>query len=230
MQVAQSRPSAKSQGADAYDDPSWWYDIRGFFILMGTYQVTLPSHLRFFARNLGGRHLEAAVGSGTFLSLTMAANRLKGRARPKEIVGIDYAERMLRGARRLFRRKSEVQLVRADLSQIDYPDGYFDSVNIAHSFHALPKPEPVLKELHRVIKPGSKIFADVLLHPRGGRMRRALAIRVNNFCYQKGILARTCDMDETMEQFSRHGFELHGSHVRGNTLHIVAERKTVRRS
>jgi ubiquinone/menaquinone biosynthesis C-methylase UbiE len=189
--VAARQPEAKAKGAEAYRDPSWWYDIRGFFILMGTYQVMIWKHMAFFSRNLGKRHLEAAVGSGTFLGLTLAAQRLKGGAMPDEIVGIDYAERMVKGARRLFRRRKNIQLIQADLRNIQCPDCHFDSVNIAHSFHAFPHPDAVLAELHRVMKPGARLYVDVLLNPQGGSLRKWLATKVNHFCFRKGILART---------------------------------------
>lgn len=45
-------PKAQTKGADAYRDPSWWYDIRGFFILMGTYQVMIWTHLTFLPKTL----------------------------------------------------------------------------------------------------------------------------------------------------------------------------------
>ena len=214
--------SAGEKRGMAYDDPSWWYDIRGFFILMSTYQVMLWTHLAFFAKNLGKKHLEAAIGSGTFLALTLMTCKLKKNQQPEEIIGIDYAERMLRGARRLFKNKKDIQLIQADLTAIDYPDDYFDSVNIAHSFHAFPEPEKVLKELHRVMQPGAKLYVDVLLHPRGSKFRQWLATKVNGFCYRKGILARTCDEMETREQFQRCDFDLVDSYIKGNTFHVIA--------
>lgn len=214
----------KSKGADAYRDPSWWYDIRGFFILTGTYQVMLWNHLNFFSKNLGNHHLEAAIGSGTFLWLTRLTQRIKRGKMPEEIVGIDYAERMLNGAKRLFRNKKDIKLIQADLSKIDYPNEYFDSVNIAHSFHAFPEPDKVLKELHRVMKPGSKLFVDILLAPRGGKLRRALAGRVNKFCFKKGILARTCDLEQTKLQFESNQFNIVDSYIRGNTYHVIAKK------
>jgi len=218
------QPTSKTKGADAYRDPSWWYDIRGFFILMGTYQVTLWRHLAFFAKNLGKRHLEAAIGSGTFMALTLAMHRIKGGAMPAEIVGIDYAERMLDGARRLFRQRTNIRLVRADLSTIDCVDDYFDSVNIAHSFHALPEPDRVLGELYRVMKPGARLYVDVLLEPKGSRLRTWLAARVNAFCFRKGILARTCDVDATRAQFVNSKFDIVESYVSGNTYHVIASK------
>ena len=218
----QTEPKAK--GADAYRDPSWWYDIRGFFILMGTYQVMLWNHLAFFSKNLKQRHLEAAIGSGTFLALTLMAQRLKGGKIPEEIIGIDYAERMLAGAKKLFRRRKNMQFIQADLSEIQFPDCYFDSVNIAHSYHAFPEPTKVLPELYRVMKPQAKIYVDVLIHPRGGSLRKTIANRVNKFCFRKGILARLCDADDTRAQFEASRFEIVESYIKGNTYHLIAQK------
>ncbi|MDO9047766.1 MAG: methyltransferase domain-containing protein [Methylobacter sp.] len=216
--------ATESKGADAYRDPSWWYDVRGFFILMGTYQVMIWTHLAFFARNLGNRHLEAAIGSGTFMALTLLTQKIKGGKMPEEIIGIDYAERMLNGAKRLFRNNKKIQLIQADLSNINYPDAYFDSANIAHSFHAFPDPDKVLKELHRVMKPKAELYVDVLLAPRGGSIRKAIATRVNNFCFKKGILARTCDPETTKAQFEANDFSIIDSYIKGNTYHVIARK------
>ncbi|MBA4386687.1 MAG: SAM-dependent methyltransferase [Verrucomicrobia bacterium] len=218
------QPEARAKGADAYRDPSWWYDIRGFFILMGTYQVMIWKHLAFFSRNLGKRHLEAAIGSGTFMALTLVTQRLKGGDLPDEMIGIDYAERMLNGARKLFGRRKGITLIQADLTDIKYPDSYFDSVNIAHSFHAFPDPDKVLAELHRVMRCNAKLYVDVLLNPRGGSLRKWLATRVNNFCFRKGILARTCDADSTKAQFLKNGFDVVESYIIGNTYHVMARK------
>ena len=219
-----NNPIAQAKGADAYRDPSWWYDIRGFFILMGTYQVMIWTHLAFFAKNLGNKHLEAAIGSGTFLALTLLTKKILGGKLPEEIIGIDYAERMLQGAQILFKSNKSVKLVQADLGNINYPNAYFDSVNIAHSFHAFPDPGKVLKELHRVMKPKAYLYVDVLLAPRGGCLRRAIATRVNRFCFKKGILARTCDPETTKAQFESNHFNVINSYIKGNTYHIIAEK------
>jgi ubiquinone/menaquinone biosynthesis C-methylase UbiE len=216
------KSSPLKKGADAYRDPSWWYDIRGFFILMGTYQVMIWTHLAFFAKNLGERHLEAAIGSGTFLALTLFTKKITGGRLPEEIIGIDYAERMLKGAKKLFKNSKNIHLVQADLGNINYPDDYFDSVNIAHSFHAFPEPDKVLKELHRVMKPTAHLYVDVLLTPRGGCFRQAIATRVNRFCFKKGILARTCDPETTKAQFESNHFNVINSYIKGNTFHIIA--------
>ena len=217
-------PKSTTKGSDAYRDPSWWYDLRGFFILMGSYQVMIWTHLNFFAKNLGQRHLEAAIGSGTFMGLTLLTQRVKGGKLPEEVIGIDYAERMLAGAKKLFRGSKRVKLVQADLSQIEYPDAYFDSVNIAHSFHAFPNPEKVLIELHRVMKPQAKLYVDVLVHPRGNVLKKKLANWINRYALRKGILARLCDVDATKAQFEACKFDVVEGYIVGNTYHLIAQK------
>ena len=191
---------------------------------MGSYQVMIWSHLGFFTKNLGQRHLEAAIGSGTFMGLTLLAQKIKGGKLPEEIIGIDYAERMLAGAKKLFRGSKRVKLIQADLSRIGFPDAYFDSVNIAHSFHTFPSPEKVLMELHRVMKSQTKLYVDVLVHPRGGALKRSIANRINRFCLRKGILVRLCDVDETKAQFEACQFDIVEGHIVGNTYHLVAQK------
>ncbi len=224
MSNDQKNPEVNPKGADAYRDPSWWYDIRGFFLLMGTYRVMIWSHLAFFSRNLGNRHLEAAIGSGTFMALTLLTQKLKGGKIPEEVVGIDYAERMLNGAKRLFKNQKYIKLIQADLGSIDYPDEYFDSVNIAHSFHAIPNTEKVLSELYRVMKPGAKLYVDVLLFPRGGAIQKAIANRVNKFCYKIGILSKLWDEEAARAQFEAGHFDILDSYIKGNTYHVIARK------
>jgi ubiquinone/menaquinone biosynthesis C-methylase UbiE len=182
------------------------------------------THLNFFSKNLGQRHLEAAIGSGTFMGLTLLTQRIKGGKLPEEVVGIDYAERMLAGAKKLFRGSKKVKLIQADLSHIEYPDAYFDSVNIAHSFHAFPNPHKVLIELHRVMKPQAKLYVDVLVHPRGNVLKKSLANWINRYALRKGILARLCDVDATKAQFEACKFDVVEGYIVGNTYHIIAQK------
>jgi ubiquinone/menaquinone biosynthesis C-methylase UbiE len=215
----------KADGGGGYSDPSWWYDFRGFFLLMITYRVMIWNHFAFFAKNIGNRHLEAAIGSGTFFAFTIFFQKLKGGKTPEEIVGIDYAERMLNGAKKLFKNKKNIKLLQADLCHIDYPSAYFDSVNIAHSFHALPNTEKVLKELYRVMKPEAKLYADILLTPQGGFFLNYFANRANRFGFKIGILSKLWSHEEAKSHFEENKFLITESYIKGNTYHVIAIKK-----
>ncbi|MBK8574313.1 MAG: hypothetical protein IPN90_01080 [Elusimicrobia bacterium] len=99
----------KTKIAKAYDSPSWWYDIRGFFILTFAYQSTLWAQIRLFAKNIRERHLEVAIGSGTLFGMILGFLRWKGRTLPS-VVGMDYAAPMLAGAHHRFKNQKNIRL------------------------------------------------------------------------------------------------------------------------
>ena len=84
---------------DAYDSPSWWYDIRGYFILRFSYRDTLISQVRFFSSNLSSAHLEAAIGSGSLLKIIIYYLKIFDKNQSQyHITGIDYAPSIIAGA------------------------------------------------------------------------------------------------------------------------------------
>ena len=117
---------SRDEIASAYDSPPWWYDLRGFFILTFAYNSTLPRQLRFFGRNFGAHHLELACGTGTLLDLVLRWRRWNGWPEV-QIVGIDYAEAMLEGAKQRFAQRPEIELRHADMAALPYPDAAFDT-------------------------------------------------------------------------------------------------------
>ncbi|MFH2056356.1 MAG: methyltransferase domain-containing protein [bacterium] len=107
----------------------------------------------------GGRILDVATGHGDFLKLLT-----ESFADYDEAVGIDPAEDRLEAARKLGLR--DARFVAMSAEQIDYPDNYFDTVAIRHSLHHLNKPEKVLRESVRVLKPGGLfILCEVFQSP-----------------------------------------------------------------
>jgi len=51
-----------------------------------------------------------------------------------------------------------VRLTVADSEHVPFADGAFDVVTCANSFHHYPHHEAVIRELHRVLKPGGELF------------------------------------------------------------------------
>ena len=99
MNQKEMTPS-ENVSAKSYDSPPWWYDIRGFFILTFAYNDTLWRQVHFFSKNVSDNHLEAAVGTGSLLAIVMKYLKwIKGR-KPKNVIAIDYADDMLKGAQK----------------------------------------------------------------------------------------------------------------------------------
>jgi len=209
--------------AQAYRSEPWWYDVRGFFILTFAYNSTLPAQLRFFGRNIGARHLEAACGTGTLLELVLRWRRWKGLP-AAQIVGIDYAESMLAGAIHRFRGQPGLSFQHADAADLPFPADSFDTANIANSVHCFPDVAGALRGVHRVLKPGGTLAANVLLVPRGQGPLARIANAINDWGMRKGILYRPYQADEVRQLMQEAGFETVSDEVSGNCLNLLVRK------
>ncbi|MDD5288110.1 MAG: bifunctional demethylmenaquinone methyltransferase/2-methoxy-6-polyprenyl-1,4-benzoquinol methylase UbiE [Dehalococcoidales bacterium] len=80
-----------------------------------------------------------------------------------EIVGFDYSPPMLERAREKashFTLKNSLTFVHGDVTDLPFPDGYFDCIGISFAFRNLtyknPKTERYLAEIVRVLKEGGQ--------------------------------------------------------------------------
>lgn len=215
-------------GSTGYESPSWWYDLRGFFILKLAYRGSLIRQILFFRRNIlnnrDGEHMEAAIGSGTLCSLIFLTLGRRRRHSSPNIVGFDYAEQMLKGARKRFKNEPQVQLLAADVHALPFMDGKFQTVNVANAIHCFSKIEVAMGELFRVMKPGGTLATNVLLHPRGFRLQRWIAEKINRWGAKKGILHSAYNEDEFLGLAKQAGFVTVHKDVQGNALFVVLRR------
>ena len=209
--------------AAAYDSPPWWYDVRGFLILTFAYNSTLGRQIRFFGPNFGSTHIEVACGTGTLLGFILRWRRRKGLPKTN-IVGIDYAESMLAGARHRFAGQPNIELRHADAAALPYPDASFDSANVANAVHCFPDVENALRDIFRVLKPGGTLAANVLLHPRGIWPLKSIARRINRWGKRKGILHTDYQFEDIRGRILEQGFEVVSENVSGNCYEILVRK------
>lgn len=213
----------KEEIAQAYVSEPWWYDVRGFFILTFAYNSTLPAQLRFFAGNFGENHLEVACGSGTLLDLVLRWRKWKGLPQVR-ITGFDYAESMLAGAMRRFANNPLITLEHADAADLGFGDAAFDTVNIANSVHCFPDIDGAFHEIFRVLRPGGRLAANVLLDPAGPWPLKRIAQRINAWGIRKGILYKTYSIDDVRSRLLAAGFEIEAAARTGNCLNVIARK------
>lgn len=94
--------------------------------------------------------LEVGIGTGLSIPFVPAHVRL---------TGIDLSQNMLdEAAKRLqgMRRKN-VELIKMDATNLDFPDNTFDHVLAAYFISTVPDPVRVVEEMKRVCKPGGVI-------------------------------------------------------------------------
>lgn len=105
------------------------------------------------ARDVGGRILEIGVGTG------LTFDHYRGAE--VEIYGIDRCEEMLAKARQKVEsgRYPEVRdLQNMDAHDLRFPDGFFDCVLAQFVITLVAKPEVVLSECARVLRPGGELI------------------------------------------------------------------------
>ncbi|PCJ60955.1 MAG: SAM-dependent methyltransferase [Planctomycetota bacterium] len=218
------KTKTRDEIAQAYSSDPWWYDLRGFMILSFSYRETLWSQISFFGSNFGEVHLEAAIGTGTLLDIILKYKKLMRRSIPR-IIGFDYAERMLNGARKRFKNNKSVELIRADVAKLPYKENYFDTINIANAIHCFPDVASALKEIHRVLKADGTLALNTLLYPDSKNPLNIISIKINNWGIKKGILFTPYHSDEIKTLLDIIGFRIVYEKRKGNVLNVVAKKK-----
>ncbi|MEM0907931.1 MAG: class I SAM-dependent methyltransferase [Pseudomonadota bacterium] len=109
---------------------------------------------------VGGRFLEAGVGSGSALPLYTDGVKL---------VGVDLSHDMLKIARERAGTLPTVDAVlEMDLMSLAFADGAFDGVVCMFTITAVPDPVQVLGEFARVTRPGGTVMVASHFEARSG--------------------------------------------------------------
>jgi ubiquinone/menaquinone biosynthesis C-methylase UbiE len=148
---------------DRYQRIAWAYDFLDLPFEYARYRKIRPQ----LFHGLSGRILDAGVGTGRNFPYYPAGS---------DVIGIDLSPAMLaRAERRRPTASANVELRLMDVTQLDFPDRYFDAAVATFLFCTLPDELQVagMRELGRVIKPGGIIRCLEYTRPSGG-IRRAM--------------------------------------------------------
>jgi len=94
--------------------------------------------------------LECACGTG------MISVRIAPRCR--KLVATDFSEGMLKQTKKKCAGLANVEVCRADITNLAFPDESFDAAVAANVIHLLDDPYQALSELDRVVKPGGRLI------------------------------------------------------------------------
>lgn len=216
-------PKTRDEIAVAYQSEPWWYDLRGFLILTFSYNSTIGTQLQFFGNNMGNKHLDVACGTGTLLQMILRW-RMRRSFPVRDVMGIDYAQSMLAGARNRFKSNPYVEIQHADAANLPFKANAFDTASIANSIHCFPAVDAALVDILRVLKPGGTLAANVLLYPRGPKVLKWIAGKINTWGIRKGILYMPFRQDDIRHRFTAAGYEIESEFVAGNTWNVVARK------
>lgn len=101
------------------------------------------------------RALDVGTGAGAFAIALASLVR--------EVVGVDIVPEVLAEARK--RAPKNLELIEADATKLPFALGSFDLVCTARTLHHVARPELVLAELNRVLKPGGTMLVVDQLAP-----------------------------------------------------------------
>ncbi len=107
----------------------------------------------------GGRGLDVATGTGDL------ALELAGRVAPGgEVIGIDFAEKMLERARA--KAGPRVRFESGNALALSYPDDEFDAATVGFGARNFSDLERGLSEMTRVVRPGGRVVVLEITTPR----------------------------------------------------------------
>jgi len=111
-----------------------------------------------FTRHRGKRVLEIGVGAGT--------DHLQWARAGTDLYGVDLTDAAVTTTQKrleMFGLRSNLQ--RIDAESLPFEDGYFDVVYSWGVIHHSEHPERIIKEIHRVLKPGGKFIGMLYRRP-----------------------------------------------------------------
>ena len=100
--------------------------------------------------------LECACGTGMF--------SVKIAPRVNALTATDFADGMLKRAKKKCSKFSNVLVESGDITALKYEDNSFDKAVAANVIHLLDDPKKAIDELKRVVKPGGTIVIPTYIH------------------------------------------------------------------
>jgi ubiquinone/menaquinone biosynthesis C-methylase UbiE len=97
--------------------------------------------------------LDVGCGTGVF------AARIAAALPWATIWGVDLVNGMLTGGRERWQaHRDQTVPIQGDSERLPFPDGAFDAVTCANSFHHYPHQDRAVAEMYRVLRPGGRLF------------------------------------------------------------------------
>lgn len=95
------------------------------------------------------------AGCGTGWAVGQVSKALNGKG---TLYGVDLSEKMIEKAKENFGENKNIHFIKANAESIPLEDNFFDIIICTNSFHYYLHPDKALKEFHRLLKIGGKLY------------------------------------------------------------------------
>ena len=129
-------------------------------------------------RNLGERVAEEIEQDDIVLECACGTGAISKYIAPKckQLTATDFSKGMLKQTAKNCRKYHNMQIRRADMTNLKCRDNRFDKVVAGNVIHLLEDPYAALKELERVCKTGGKIIVPTYINASGGVNQKAVRL------------------------------------------------------
>jgi ubiquinone/menaquinone biosynthesis C-methylase UbiE len=95
------------------------------------------------------------IGCGTGWALRHAASLINNKG---SFYGVDLSAKMIEKDRENFQERENFHFLKANAESIPLDDNLFNAIICTNSFHHYFNPDKALKEMHRLLKIGGKVY------------------------------------------------------------------------
>lgn len=130
------------------------YDKMNSIISFNRHRAWRKDVMKCMKVERGKKALDVCTGTGDWALALAEAVGDKGN-----VIGLDFSENMLKVAEEKLAKTSlkNVSFINGDAMDLPFPDNSFDYVTIGFGLRNVPDYKRVLKEMHRVCKPGGQV-------------------------------------------------------------------------
>lgn len=146
------KDSKKAEVATMFNNISQRYDFLNHLLSMGIDKGWRKKAIALLAEKPPKHLLDIATGTGDFAISALTLN-------PDKITGVDISEGMLSVGRDKIRQKglsNKIELVYGDSENLPFGDNTFDAAIVAFGVRNFENLDKGLKEIYRVLSPGSR--------------------------------------------------------------------------
>ncbi|XP_071737189.1 uncharacterized methyltransferase At2g41040, chloroplastic-like isoform X2 [Rutidosis leptorrhynchoides] len=124
----------------------------------------------YFKPAEGGTLIDVSCGSGLF------SRKFAKSGTYSKVVALDFSENMLRQSYDFIKAddtlvKSNLALVRADVSRLPFSSGSIDAVHAGAALHCWPSPSNAIAEINRILRSGGVFVGTTFLRPSPAMLR-----------------------------------------------------------